>query len=152
MAMDEAFKTFTAGPCFAVNPLYLIYPPYIPLLQRPSEYDVIFASVISYFCGSVEPSTPSFKAADQTHFSYTNVLFTLLITSQQTCSNICKCKWVKGSKEWQHKEVLFTSDRASFDCLIGLECVLALDSLSVSQDIITLSGFVCMCFIVEVCS
>lgn len=58
------------------------------------------------------------------------------------------CKWVKGSKEWQHKEVLFTSDRPSFDCLIGLECVLALDSLSVSQDIITLSwqsAFVCVC-------
>lgn len=140
MALDEAFKTFTAELnslftlCFAVNPLYLIYPPYIPIPQRPCSQCMMSylhqPSVISV--GQLNHPHPVSKQLTRHTFATCS-----LYTSNKHTHTSAMGKWVKGSIEWQHKEVLFTSDRPSFDCLIGLECVLALDSLSVSQNIIT---------------
>lgn len=79
------------------------------------------------------------EAADQPHFCYSNILFTFLLNVQMGQRQ----QWTTA-----YRKVFFTSDRPSFDCLACLECVLAVDSFSVSEDIITLSwqpAFVCIC-------
>lgn len=97
MALDEAFKTFTADLCFTVNPLYLIYPPYIPLPQRPSSQSMMSylhqPSVIS--AGQLNHPHPVSKQLTDTLLLHQCSLYTSNYLSANTLAHL---QHVNGSK------------------------------------------------------
>lgn len=141
--------------CFAVKPLYLNLSTLHSSSLEAIQYDVMFASAISYFYGSDEPSTPSLEAADQPHFCHTHFLFTLnkLPTNTLThlqCVNVAKTVKNESIKKgfihfWQTLFWLFSLSGpcVSFGqprCVRGHYYTL-----------LTISLCVQMCFMVDVC-